>query len=118
MSKFMGGLASFFVVVFGLGLIFSEGAALGCFTLLGLLGIWAYIQVSDRQRDAVEEVIRLRDVLEEIEEGVQLPPGYTGDPVDYYRALARLALQRDGRVDLSGEEAAEEVGRREVAQGR
>jgi hypothetical protein len=74
MSKFMGGFASFWIVFVGLALIFSAGPVIGCLTIVGIGGPWAYITFSDRIRDAHEATARLADALEQIaEEGYGRP---------------------------------------------
>ena len=44
MSQFFSGMATFFILILGLGLIFEAGPVIGCLTVLGIALAWAYVR--------------------------------------------------------------------------
>lgn len=43
-GKFFGGMATFFILLLGLALIFTAGPVVGCLTVLGIALAWAYVR--------------------------------------------------------------------------
>lgn len=43
-GQFFSGMATFFILLLGLALIFTAGPVVGCLTVLGLALAWAYVR--------------------------------------------------------------------------